>query len=243
MKLSMSGVSKCFGSTKVFQDIELTVDGISSLILIGPSGGGKTTLLRLLGGLERPDSGRVEVNGRSILYQEDALREYRKRMGFVFQNYNLFPHLTALENIVLPLVKIHGEEPAHAKDHALSLLQRFHLEEHAYKRPHMLSGGQQQRVAICRAVSAKPEILFFDEPTSALDPEYTAEVLDLIQEVHNEGTPTVVVTHEMGFARIAAEQVLFIGYGGIAAQGSPEEIFQGHEDPRIDRFFEKVLKY
>lgn len=232
MTINIEQLTKQFGSTEVFYQLNVQVEKVSSLILVGPSGGGKTTLLRILGGLEKPTQGRVVVNGKEIDYQESALRPYRKRMGFVFQHYNLFPHLTALENIVLPLVKVHGVNRAEAESQAIHLLRRFQLETQAYKKPHKLSGGQQQRVAICRAVSTKPEILFLDEPTSALDPEYTAEVLDVIREVHSQGIDTIVVTHEMGFARVASEEVLFVGYGGVLAQGSADEVFSGRASVR-----------
>ncbi len=243
MNLEICGLSKQFGSVQVFDSVDLSVQKVSSLVLVGPSGGGKTTLLRILGGLEKPDSGRVLLNGREIDYHDNTLREYRKRVGFVFQNYNLFPHLTALENITLPLIKVHGFLESEALRMATELLDRFGLAEHGGKKPNQLSGGQKQRVAISRAISIKPEVLFLDEPTSALDPEYTAEVLDVIREVELEGIDTIMVTHEMGFARIAAEQVIFVGDGGILAQDTPEKVFSGHEDPRVSRFFERVLKY
>ena len=181
--------------------MSLVLEETHSLVLVGPSGGGKTTLLRILAGLEIPDSGNVELNGDSIQFHEPALLRYRRTVGVVFQAFNLFPHLTALENIVLPLEKVHSHSPAQAHDIALQLLRRFQLDAHANKKPAALSGGQRQRVAIARAVAIKPRVVLFDEPTSALDPEMTAEVLEMIEQLREEGTDLILVTHEMGFAR------------------------------------------
>ncbi len=234
---------KSFGSLQVFDNVNVSIHQVKSVVFLGPSGGGKTTLLRILGGLEKPDSGEITLNGRVIDYHDENLREYRKRVGMVFQSYNLFPHITALENITLPLIKIHGVSRDDAISQAEDLLSRFELIHHKDKKPSQLSGGQKQRVAISRALSIQPEVLFLDEPTSSLDPEYTAEVLDIIREVENDGIETILVTHEMGFARVAAEEVLFVGDGGVIAQGSPQDIFENPSDPRVARFFDRVLKY
>ncbi len=236
-------MSKCFGALQVFDNLSVSINQVKSVVFLGPSGGGKTTLLRILGGLEKPDSGEITLNGRVIDYHDETLREYRKRVGMVFQSYNLFPHLTALENITLPLIKIHGIPKDAAISQAEELLSRFELTIHKDKKPSQLSGGQKQRVAISRALSIQPEVLFLDEPTSSLDPEYTAEVLDIIREVEEGGIETILVTHEMGFARVAAEEVLFIGDGGVLAQGSPREVFDNPKDPRVAKFFDRVLKY
>lgn len=244
MTLELENLCKHYGELKVLDEVSLSLEDIHSLVFIGPSGGGKTTLLRLIAGLEKPDDGRILINGRPIEFNsEERVREYRKRIGMVFQGYNLFPHLTALENITLPLVKVHGYGDKQAREEALVLLERFHLEDQAFKKPAQLSGGQKQRIAICRAVGIRPEFLLLDEPTSALDPEYTSEVLDLIGELRNDGMRLILVTHEMGFARQAADYLLFIGDGGLIGQGSPSELFDRQTDERISRFFNKVLKY
>jgi polar amino acid transport system ATP-binding protein len=244
MKLELDQLSKHYGELKVLDKVSLFLGDVRSLVLIGPSGGGKTTLLRLIAGLEQPDGGNILINDRLIEFKsEERLREYRKRIGMVFQSYNLFPHLTALENITLPLVKVHGYKEKQAQEEALVLLERFNLADQAFKKPAQLSGGQKQRIAICRAVAIGPEFLLLDEPTSALDPEFTSEVLDLIGELRSEGMRLILVTHEMGFARQAADYILFVGDGGLIGQGTPEELFVQNSDERVSRFFNTVLKY
>jgi polar amino acid transport system ATP-binding protein len=243
MKLELRNLTKSYGSLIVLDKVSLSLEDIHSLVFIGPSGGGKTTLLRLIAGLETPDSGEIIINDLPMKYNSEvSLREYRKRVGMVFQAFNLFPHLTALKNITLPLVQVHGYEEKKAQEEAIILLERFQLADQAHKKPSQLSGGQKQRIAICRAVAIKPEFLLLDEPTSALDPEYTSEVLDLIGELKQEGMRLILVTHEMGFARQAADYLLFVGDGGLIAQGTPPELFDS-SDPRVSRFFNKVLKY
>src|SRR5881227_926618 len=205
MKLRLHEISKQFNGHVVLDAVSLALEKVHTLVLIGPSGGGKSTLLRIIAGLEFPDAGEVEINDERVIFQEEPLLRHRRTVGTVFQAFNLFPHLTALQNITLPLEKVHGHSPAQAIEIAHQHLQRFQLEKHAVKRPAELSGGQRQRVAIARAVSIKPRLLLFDEPTSALDPEMTAEVLDMIKEVRDEGRDFVLVTHEMGFARQIAD--------------------------------------
>lgn len=244
MKLDLRGVTKAFGAHTVLNRIDLHLPDIRALVLVGPSGGGKTTLLRLIAGLETPDCGDIIVGDQRLDFSNpNTMREYRRHVGIVFQAYNLFPHLTALENITLPLTKVHGYTAATAQSEASALLERFHLAEHGGKKPHMLSGGQQQRIAICRAVAIRPKFLLLDEPTSALDPEYTTEVLDLVGELRREGMRLVLVTHEMGFAREAADTMLFIADGGILAHGPPEQLFAEGGNAKVSRFFGKVLKY
>ncbi len=243
MRLKLQNLTKRYGSNTVLDSVSLSLESINSLVLIGPSGGGKTTLLRILAGLESFEEGDITINEHNLNLPEEALLQYRRQIGMVYQAYNLFPHLTALGNIILPLVQVHNMERRAAEEHALSLLERFHLAEHAHKHPAALSGGQQQRIAICRAVAIKPEFLLLDEPTSALDPEYTSEVLDLIEELREEGMELILVTHEMGFAHNAADYILFIADGGITAHGTPEMIFDRRDNPRVTRFLDKVLKY
>jgi len=243
MKLDIRSLGKTYGAQTVLEDVSLTVRDRKSLVLIGPSGGGKTTLLRLLAGLEEADAGSIRINGHQLEANEAALREYRKRVGIVFQNYNLFPHLTAMENILLPLVQVHGRDRSAAAEEVMSLLERFHLEEHAFKKPAALSGGQKQRIAICRAVAVRPELLLLDEPTSALDPEYTSEVLDLIGELRGEGMELILVTHEIGFAREAGDHILFVADRGVLQHGSVDEVLMNSPNPRVRAFLDKVLKH
>jgi polar amino acid transport system ATP-binding protein len=243
LKLKISSVSRRFGEHEALRAVSLELENIHSLVLIGPSGGGKTTLLRILAGLETPDSGQVELNGEPVIFQEEALLKYRRSIGVVFQAFNLFPHLTALENITLPLEKVHGIPQAEARDAGMQMLRRFQLETHAHKKPAALSGGQRQRVAIARAVAIKPRVVLFDEPTSALDPEMTAEVLDMIVQLRQEGTDLILVTHEMGFALQAADQVAFLAAGKILEFGETRTIFSSPATEQCRRFLGTVLKY
>ncbi len=243
MQLELQQLTKQFGSQTVLDAVELSVPAAHTLVLIGPSGGGKSTLLRILAGLEIPTAGAVTVNGEPLPTNETGLLAYRRTVGTVFQAFNLFPHLTALENVTLPLEKVHGHSPSAARDLALEHLQRFHLEQHAAKRPAELSGGQRQRVAIVRAVAVKPQWLLFDEPTSALDPEMTAGVLDLIEELREEGRDLVLVTHEMGFARVVGDRVAFLADGRIVEHGAAADLFAHPQTEPCRRFLDRVLKY
>ena len=229
MNLSLSNLTKSYGKHTVLNSIDLDLQDVESLALIGPSGEGKTTLLRLIAELEQPNSGKIDLN--------------RQHKGMVLQIHNLFPHMTALQNITLPLTKVHGIEKKQAEQQALELFERFNLSEHAHKKPIQLSGGQQQRIAICRAVSSNPDILLFDEPTSALDPEYTAEVLDLIAELRQEGMEIIFVTHEMGFAKQIADRILFIADEKVFFNGTADEFFSEKAPQRVKDFLGKVLKY
>ncbi len=245
MNLHLQNVSKSFGAHRVLEGISLDLRGVQGLVLIGPSGGGKSTLLRILAGLEYPDAGgTVQFDSTRLDFSSEvALLKHRRSVGTVFQAYNLFPHLSALENVTLPLVQVHGHPPATAKAMALESLERFHLESHCEKRPAELSGGQRQRVAIARAIAIRPRMLFFDEPTSALDPEMTGEVLEVIEEITNEGKDFVLVTHEMGFARRLGVQVALLAGGQIIETGPAEEIFQRPREEITRRFFAKILRY
>jgi len=243
MKLEVNELTKCYGKTRALDALSLSVESSRVLVLIGPSGGGKSTLLRVLGGLEGADSGQVVINGQPILTDPQALQTYRRKNGFLFQQFNLFPHLTARRNIGLPLEKVHGFAAAEAAAMAEHALARFGLLEHADKLPSQLSGGQQQRVGIARAVARPPEILFLDEPTSALDPEMTAEVLELIQELSEAGQNIILSTHEMGFARAVANQVAFVAAGKIEEVSPPGDLFGSPASPLCQRFLSRVMRY
>jgi polar amino acid transport system ATP-binding protein len=244
MHLTLRNLSKSFGTRTVLDSISVDFGELRTLALIGPSGGGKSTLLRIIAGLEQPDHGEAGINGLPIDFSNaSALREHRRQIGVVFQAYNLFPHLTALENLLLPLEKVHGLAAAEARELALATLDRFRLADHAGHRPAELSGGEQQRVAIARAIAIKPRLLLFDEPTSALDPEMTAEVLDVIEELKAEGRDFILVTHEMGFARHVADRVAFLAEGRVVEQGTAEELFSRPASPECAAFLRRVLKY
>ncbi|MGA3171088.1 MAG: amino acid ABC transporter ATP-binding protein [Chthoniobacteraceae bacterium] len=243
MKLELSNLGKRFGAHRVLDGISLDLPAVHVFVLIGPSGGGKSTLLRILAGLERADTGGVAIDGITLPHDEQALRKYRSGVGTVFQAFNLFPHLTALENIMLPLEKVHGVNRDEARARAMETLRRFQLEPHAQKKPAQLSGGQKQRVAIARAVAIKPRLLLFDEPTSALDPEMTAEVLEMIEELKREGRNLVLVTHEMAFARVAADQVAFLDAGKIIESGPPGVLFSTPRTDSCRRFLGRILRY
>lgn len=243
MKLEVTGLTKTYGTTRALDSLSLPVETARVLVLIGPSGGGKSTLLRVLGGLEVPDSGTVRINDHPLLSDERELQAYRRRNGFLFQQFNLFPHLTALRNITLPLEKVHGLNPVRAREIAEQALARFGLIEHAHKLPAQMSGGQQQRAGIARAVAHNPEVLFLDEPTSALDPEMTAEVLELIQELAEAGQDIILSTHEMGFARAVADHVAFVAAGKIEELAPPAELFGSPKSPVCQRFLSRVMRY
>jgi len=243
MKLELSGLEKWFGSQVALQGISETIAGFKALAIIGPSGGGKTTLLRLIAGLETPDRGSLAIDGEELNFTREALLRHRRGIGMVFQAFNLFPHLTALENITLPLEKVHGYTAPAARDHAMGLLQRFQLSPHATKKPAELSGGQQQRVAIVRAIAIRPSFLLFDEPTSALDPEMTAEVLEVIEELRGEGRDLIMATHHIGFARRVADHCLFVSGGAVMEAGPANELFNRPRTAELRNFLAKVLKY
>jgi len=247
MKLELRGVTKTYGSgfasRKVLDTLSLTIDFPHVLALLGPSGGGKSTLLRMIAGLELPDSGSLFLDGVEISKEELPLRAYRRTLGVVFQSYNLFPHMTALQNVMLPLTAVHGMSESSARQRACEVMDRLGLFDHALRLPAQLSGGQRQRVAIARALATRPRFLLFDEPTSALDPEMTAEVLQLIAELKESETPMLLVTHEMGFAKKIADQVAFLAGGLILEHGEAKEFFTHPRSAEAARFLEKVLAY
>ncbi|MEY9928441.1 polar amino acid transport system ATP-binding protein [Catenulispora sp. GP43] len=243
--------SKWFGVHKVLDDVDLTVCPGHVTVIIGPSGAGKSTLLRAINHLEKLDAGHVSVNGvligvrqhgtRLKELSERAILAQRADIGFVFQSFNLFPHLTALENVAAAPVATGRATRAEARERALELLASVGLAEKADAYPGQLSGGQQQRVAIARALALRPGVVLFDEPTSALDPELVGEVLAAMKDLAGTGTTLVVVTHEIGFAREAADQVVFMDGGRIVEQGTPEEVLDRPRHPRTREFLSKVL--
>lgn len=239
MRIEIRGLVKTFdGATRVFDAMDFH-DDVDALALIGRSGCGKSTLLRILGGLIPPSEGAVLLDGEAASDSE----LYRKKIGFVFQQGGLFFHLSALENITLPLIKVHGLSREQARARAESLLTRFGLINEAGKKPAELSGGQKQRISIARAVAPKPKILLLDEPTSALDPEYTIEVLDMIRELKDERMSFIIATHEMGFALHACDKIIFLNDGKIAEYGESKEVFMQPETRELRDFLSKILEW
>lgn len=242
LAVRLSHITRSFDGVEVLRDVTFEEE-VTALAIIGPSGGGKSTLLRILGGLLPPSSGTLAVGGKAVPTDEAGLRAYRAQLGFVFQDGGLFHHLTALENVALPLRAVHGIEATEAADRAQALLARLGLRGEAEKRPAQLSGGQKQRVAIARALAARPELLLLDEPTSALDPEYTTEVLDVIRDLKEAGTRFVIVTHEMGFARHACDDVAFLCEGRLMEYGPSARIFDNPQTPELQRFLGRLLEW
>jgi polar amino acid transport system ATP-binding protein len=243
MDIDAQRLTRRYGALAALDGLSLEVKRVKVLALIGPSGGGKSTLLRVLGGLEGADEGEVSINGTVLTAEERQLLAWRRRNGFLFQQFNLFPHLTARRNITLPLEKVHGRTAAEAERVADESLERFGLTAHGHKLPAQLSGGQQQRVGLARAIASGPEILILDEPTSALDPEMTAEVLELIGELAAGGQDIILSTHEMGFARAVAGHVAFIAAGKVAEHGPSGELFAAPKEEMTRRFLSKVMRF
>ena len=241
--IRVSGLVKTYhrGKITALDHCDLTVRQGEVVAIIGPSGSGKSTLLRSLNLLEKPTAGSIWFDGVDLADPKIDLDLHRQRMGMVFQQFNLFPHKTVLENITLAPIHLKKKTPAQAKDQAMELLARIGLEDKAGAYPGTLSGGQKQRIAIVRALAMEPEVLLFDEPTSALDPEMVGEVLSLMRSLAAEGRTMVAVTHEMGFAREVASRVVFMDAGRILEEGAPEQIFDAPRDPRLRDFLSKVL--
>lgn len=242
MKLHVENLSKTYAGQRVLGGISLEFEEVQTLALIGPSGGGKSTLLRILAGLEYPDDNgcQVEIDGEPMVFEEKALARHRRSVGTVFQSFNLFPHLTALQNVTLPLEKVHRLSRADARATAMETLERFRLAQHSHKKPAELSGGQRQRVAIARAIAIKPRLLFLDEPTSALDPEMTRGVLEMIEALREEGRDFVLVTHEMEFARRVSDQVAVLAEGAIVERGPSAQVFADPQHEISRQFFARV---
>ena len=241
--VQLDRVTKSFGDNVVLNEVDLRVERGSATVVAGPSGSGKSTMLRCINGLEPVDSGEVRFNGSAVDYSGKALSRLRAEIGMVFQQFNLFPHMTVQDNVVLGPVKAKGVEREQARGRARELLERVGIPEKAGDYPAELSGGQQQRVAIARALAMDPKLMLFDEPTSALDPEMIREVLDVMRDLARDGTTMLVVTHEMGFARSAANRVVFMDEGRIVEAAPPAEFFG---QPRTDRardFLSKILTH
>ena len=239
--INVKQLSKQFGENEVLKAIDLTVKEGEVVVIIGPSGSGKSTILRCLNLLEEPTSGEIFFEGQNITAPDSNIDQIRQKMGMVLQSFNLFPHMSVLENLTITPVKIKKEDPTKAKDQALALLDQVGLKEKADSYPSNLSGGQQQRVAIARALAMNPDVMLFDEPTSALDPEMVGEVLAVMQDLAKKGMTMVVVTHEMGFAKEVADRVIFMADGIIQEEGTPEEIFDRPQNSRTQDFLNKVL--
>lgn len=241
--VSLRNVNKHFGELHVLRDINLDVARGEVVVVIGPSGSGKSTLCRAINRLETIDSGEIRIDGKELPAEGKALARLRADVGMVFQSFNLFAHKSILENVTLGPVKVKGMKPSAAKELAMSLLKRVGVDNQAQKLPAQLSGGQQQRVAIARALAMQPKVMLFDEPTSALDPEMINEVLDAMVSLAKEGMTMIVVTHEMGFARKAADRVIFMADGQIVEQATPEEFFTNPQSDRAKDFLGKILAH
>lgn len=239
--VEIRGLNKWFGSLHVLRDVDLTIAPRERVVVLGPSGSGKSTLIRCVNGLEPYQEGTVKVSGVDLGGARKAAEQARRRTGMVFQSFNLFPHLTVLENATLAPIWVKREPRRQAEEHAMALLERVRIAEHARKFPAQLSGGQQQRAAIARALAMQPEIMLFDEPTSALDPEMVGEVLDVMVQLAEGGMTMVVVTHEMGFARQVADRVIFMDEGEIVEQAPPAQFFDSPREERTKAFLSKIL--
>jgi general L-amino acid transport system ATP-binding protein len=241
--IQMRGVSKWFGALHVLREVDLDIQAGERVVICGPSGSGKSTLIRCINRLEPHDAGTITVDGTLLDDDERHVQAIRREVGMVFQSFNLFPHLTVLENCALPQIRVRGTPRAQAQAKAMAYLERVRIPEQAGKYPSQLSGGQQQRVAIARSLCMEPKILLFDEPTSALDPEMIKEVLDVIVDLAGSGKTMVVVTHEMGFARKVADRVVFMDAGRIVEQGPPAQIFGAPQSDRTKLFLSKILEH
>ena len=237
----LEGVSKAFGSVQVLTGINLSVQAGERVVICGPSGSGKSTLIRCINQLEQHDVGKIIVDRIEVGLNEAATRQARTEVGMVFQHFNLFPHLSVLDNCILAQVSVKGVSKNVARETAMSFLEQVRIPEHAHKYPSQLSGGQQQRVAIARALSMNPKLMLFDEPTSALDPEMVHEVLEVMIKLAAQGMTMLCVTHEMGFARKVADRVIFMDQGEIVETGDPSDFFSKPKEQRTADFLSKIL--
>ena len=237
----IKGLQKKFGELTVFDGLDETISKGDVVVIIGPSGGGKSTFIRCLNLLEQPTVGTILFEGQDITAKGFDVNRHRQKVGMVFQQFNLFNNLTVMENITISQIKVKGLSQAESEAKAMTLLKRVGLDDKAGAYPSQLSGGQKQRIAIVRALAMEPDVLLFDEPTSALDPEMVGEVLQVISDLAKDGITMVVVTHEMGFARKVGTRVLFMDGGQIAEEGTPEQIFEHPQNPRTKEFLSKVI--
>ena len=239
--LILEDVCKFFDDFQALRNINLQVKKGERVVVCGPSGSGKSTMIRCINRLEEHDSGRIFVDGRELTSAVKDIDAVRREVGMVFQSFNLFPHLTVINNLMLALKLVRKTKKSEARKTAMRFLERVHIPEQADKWPSQLSGGQQQRVAIARALCMNPEVMLFDEPTSALDPEMISEVLDVMTDLANDGMTMIVITHEMGFARSVADSIVFMDYGEIVESNPPEEFFQNPQFDRTKLFLEQIL--
>ena len=239
--ITLEGVNKFYGGYQALRDITLSVAKGERIVVCGPSGSGKSTMIRCINGLERHDGGRIVVDGQEVTTDEKRIEAIRREIGMVFQNFNLFPHMTVLENLTLAPRLVRRKDKAAAREVAMHYLTRVRIPEQADKYPSQLSGGQQQRVAIARALCMNPEAILFDEPTSALDPEMIAEVLDVMTDLAREGMTMICVTHEMGFARSVADRIVFMDKGEIVELAKPEAFFAAPKSDRARTFLGQIL--
>lgn len=240
--IEVVNLHKSFGDLKVLKGVNTKIEKQEVVCVIGASGSGKSTFLRCLNLLEEPDDGEIYIDGVSLLEHKKDINRLRQKVGMVFQQFNLFPHMTVMENITLAPIKLKGMSKSEAEEKAMELLHKVGLPDKNDQYPNHLSGGQKQRVAIARALAMDPEIMLFDEPTSALDPEMVGEVLNVMKQLANEGMTMVVVTHEMGFAREVGDRIMFMDEGIIFEEGPPEQIFKNPQKERTREFLGKVLQ-
>ena len=239
--IHVEGLCKAFGDNNVLNGVDIDIHKGEVLVIIGPSGCGKSTFLRCLNRLETPTAGRIELDGVDITSPKTNINIQRQKMMMVFQHFNQFPHKTILENLTIAPIKLKKQSKAEAEANAMNILTRIGLADKAYAYPSQLSGGQKQRVAIGRALAMDPEVILFDEPTSALDPEMVGEVLEVMKELARSGITMICVTHEMGFAREVASEVIFFDNGVIAEKGTPDAVFNNPQNERLKSFLAKVL--
>ena len=239
--IEMRDVNKWYGEHHALVDVNLQVEDKERIVICGPSGSGKSTLIRCINGLETHQQGFIHVDGVELSDARGAVDKVRDKTGMVFQSFNLFPHMTVLENCTLAPINVRGVKPKQAEARAMELLSRVNIQDQAHKRPPQLSGGQQQRVAIARALCMQPKIMLFDEPTSALDPEMVSEVLNTMIELAEQGMTMLCVTHEMGFARQVADRVVFMDEGTIVEEGPPNQLFDSPQTDRLQKFLGQIL--